>query len=201
MFGSKNKGEQRENAYDTAAQAATVKADTAIAAAGKPDELEQRRRDYVLNLDKWQNGENGPIDVRNMPGADVAMGLYNDSLKVHDANRIGRGYGTLAGNANPNFVAALDKENEMQRHQQAAGALEGYVGDTLAAKDQEMTGLYHTADARNAAVAGMQTNREGSAQDRYLRFLMRPKAPNFFRELALNASQGVGAGAAAAAIP
>lgn len=202
-FGSKNKGQQNENAFQNAATGASTAATGAIATAAAPDPLEEARRKHVLAMNNWSEGVDAagnkvPIDVRNMPGADVAMGLYNDSLKVHDANRVGKGYGSMTSDANPNFTAALDAENEQQRHLAASGALEDYVTNAQAANTAEMTGLYQVADNRNMGIAGLQTGREQGAQDRYIRYLMRPKPPNFFRELAMNAARGAGQAAAAA---
>src|SRR6185369_7724855 len=148
-MGYGNKGKDQENAYRNAASEGKVGADAAIAVASKPDELEQRRRDHTLAVDKWRNGESGPIDVRNMPGGGVDMALYNDAKSVHDANRIGRGVGSMSDGANPNFKAALDKESELERHKFASGLLEQNVNNELAANDAEMTGLYQTANARN----------------------------------------------------
>lgn len=195
---SGKKAEQRnEDSYNAASTAASTAANAAIATAAQPDELEQRRRDQALKFDKWRTGESGPIDVRNMPGADVAMGLFNDSLSVHDANRVGRGYGSLSSNANPNYVAALDKENEMTRHLNASGALEANVDNAMGQNDMEMGRLGDIANQRNMGIAGLQSNRSESAADRLLRYQLRPKQPNFFRELAMNAARGAGGAAAA----
>lgn len=191
-FGSKDKGKQQENAYRSAAAEGKVGADTAIATATKPDELEQRRRDHVLAVDRWRNGESGPIDVRDMPGGGVDMALYNDAKSVHDANRIGRGVGTMGSGTNPNFKAALDKESELERHKFASGLLEQNVNDRLAANDAEMTGLYQTANARNMNIAGLQEGRYQNAEQRSLNYLLRPKKPNFFQQLAGSFASGFG---------
>jgi hypothetical protein len=168
-------------------------ADTAIGTAAEPDPLEARRRAHVLALDKWESGESGPIDVRNMPGGGVNMALFNDALKVNDANRIGRGVGSLSGNANPNFLAALNKENELERHKMASGALEQNVNSELAAKDAELTGLYQTANARNMGIAGMREGRYESDQDRYLRYIMSREArPSFLRTLSQSFAGSLG---------
>lgn len=199
-FGTKDKGKENENAFQALATQSMGKADAAINTASQPDELEARRRAQVLALDKWESGEAGPVDVRNMPGGGVNMALFNDSLKVHDANRVGRGVGSMSGNANPNFIAARNKEDEMRRHMAASGALEQNVNDALSAKDQEMTGLYGVANARNANIAGMQEGRYENDQSRYQQYLMRPQAPNFFKQLSGSFAQTAGAGLATALI-
>lgn len=200
MFGSKNKGKEQENAYKAAAATSLTPADQALNVASKPDELEQRRRDHVLALDKWEHGESGPVDVRNMPGGGVDMALFNDAKSVHDSGRIGRGVGSMSGNANPNFVTALNKENELERGKFASGLLEQNVTDKLNAKDEEMTGLYGTANARNMNVAGMREGRYQNAEQRSLQYLLRPKTPNFFQQLAGTFAQTAGSGLAAALI-
>lgn len=199
-FGSKDKGQANETAFKTAADTATAGANTAVATAAAPDPIEEMRRKHVIAMQNWQDGVDAagnkvPIDVRNMPGADVAMGLFNDSLKVRDAGRMGKGYGSLTSSANPNFVAAKAKEDEMTRHLAASGALEENVGNAIASNTAEETGLYQTADNRNLNIAGIQTGREQGADQRYINYLMRPKPPNFFRELAMNAAKGAGAAA------
>lgn len=190
-MGTRSKGQT--DPLKNLANTSRTAADTAIATASQPDELEARRRAHAIALDKWRSGESGPIDVRNMPGGGVDIALFNDALKVNDANRIGRGVGSMSGNANPNFIAALNKEHELERHKAASGALEGNVNAALAANDAEMTGLYQTANARNLAVAGMQEGRYESEQDRYLRYLMSREArPSFLRTLSQSFASSLG---------
>lgn len=188
-----------ENAYKAAADQAQADAKAAVVTAAAPDPLEARRRAQVLALDKWRTGESGPIDVRNKPGNDVNMALFQDSLKVHDAKRVGGGMGTMGDSVNPNFIANVDKENEMTRHLASSGALEGEVDNALANNDAQMTGLYQLGDQRNLAVAGLQENAYQNAAQRSLTYQLRPKQPNFFRQLAMQFAQGAGAGAGAAA--
>lgn len=193
---SGNKGQQQnENAYKAASDQALLDAKAATAKAAEPDPLEARRRARVLAIDKWQSGESGPIDVRNMPGNDVNMALFNDSLKVHDAGRVGGGMGTMGESVNPNFTAALDKEHEMTRHLAASGALEGSVDNALAQNNAELTGLYQIGDQRNMNIAGMENNAYQAAANRDLQYKLRPKQPNFFRQLAMQFAQGAGTGA------
>lgn len=199
-MGSKSKGQEDENAFKSAATLATNNANAATATAANADPLEERRRANVLALDKWENGESGPIDIRNMPGNGVDMALFNDSMQVHDAGRIGKGYGSLASNANPNFVASLDKQNEMERHLAAQGALEAGINNKLAAKNAEMSGLYTLADNRNMNIASLEHNAAEGAEQRNFNFkMMRRQQPNFFKTLANSFAQGAGQGAGMAA--
>lgn len=197
---SSNKGQKEENAFRGFAETSRPQADAAITTASKPDEFEERRRKRALAIDRWESGEAGPQDVRNMPYNDVNIGLFNDAMKVHDADRAGRGVGSMAGNANPNFQAALNKESEMERHKLASGALEANVEGTLAANREEMYGLADRSNARNLNIAGMREGRYQGDQNRYTQLMMREKKPNFFQQLASSFGGQLGASAATALI-
>jgi hypothetical protein len=182
---SKNKGQEKENSFKDLADTSRTAADTSISVAAAPSEFEKRRGDHALALDKWRNGESGPIDVRNMPGGGANMALFNDSMKVHDANRVGRGVGSMGGNVNPNFIANRNAEDEMTRHKMASGALEENVNNELNANDVEMGRLSDTATQRNEFTAGVQENRYQSDADRYKSYMQyRESKPNFFKDLA-----------------
>ena len=196
-LGTGDKGQKEETQLRDIARGSRPTADQAIGKAAAAGEIEQRRRDYAINLDKWRMGELGPLDVRNMPGADADLALYNDALKVNDAGRMGRGTLSMSGNVNPNFAAALGKEQEMERHKMASGALENAVNHRLDVNDAEMTNLYGVENQRNQFNAGILENRYNADQERYLRMLLRQRQPGFFKELALRAAQGAGQGAAA----
>lgn len=189
-MGSKDKGRQQEDALRAAAATAQTKSDAAVEVAGKADPLEERRRARVLAIDKWDLGESGPKDIRNLPGADTSIALFEDAKLAHDAGRIGRGYATMSDGANPNYAASLDKEMGLQRDLEASGALEGRVNDTLEGNKAELYGLSSMADTRNMGIAGLRSSADQAAQDRYLQYLMRPKQPSFLKQLAL---AGVGA--------
>lgn len=66
--GNKGKEQAKEDALKAAAATAAAKADTAVTVAATPDPLEERRRARVLAIDKWDTGESGPKDIRNLPG-------------------------------------------------------------------------------------------------------------------------------------
>jgi len=198
---SDNKAQkQRENAYQATATAATGKADAAIETASKPNPLLERITKNVTAMDDWKHGVDAagnkvPVDARNMPGADVGMSLFNDALKVNDAKRVGGGMGTMGDSVNPNFVAAVDKQNEMERHKMAAGGLENFVDRSIAANDETLGRVAAQGEQRNQFVAGLRASGAESAEDRALRYFTRQKQPNFFRELAMNAAQGSGGAA------
>lgn len=185
MFGTRNKGQEDENAFKAQAAKDRAAADVAIGKAAAVDPIEERRRAQAIALDKWKTGESGPIDVRNMPGGAADMALFNDSLKVHDAGRAGRGVGSMAGNVNPNFIAAQNKEGEMQRHMMASGALEGNVNAALDRNPVEMGDLSRSAAQRNQFSAGLSEGRYNDEQNRYLGYKThRENKPNFFKDLA-----------------
>lgn len=171
-----SKGRKEEDALRQAALASQVKAEA-------PDPFEQRRRDHVLSMDKWRKGESGAIDVRNMPGGAVPLALFKEAKASRDAGRVGRGLGTLSDGANPNFTAALDKENQIERDLNAAGMLESHVDDTLAGVDAEMTGLANTGNARNMAMYEMALKR--------LMDFQRNKQPSFLKQMALGGISGL----------
>lgn len=198
-FGTKNKGRSdTDNYMRNLAEGSRASSDMAIGKAAAPDPLEERRRTRALALDKWANGESGPIDVRDMPGGGVNLALFEDAKKVNDAGRMGRGVGSMSGNANPNYVAKLNQENEMRRHEMASGALEGSVNDALNFNNAEMGNLTNIGNARNMNIANLQEGRYENERDRELRYLLRPKQENFFKTLAAQWLSPKGVTAAAA---
>jgi hypothetical protein len=148
------------------------------------------RQAQVQSFQDWSSGKSGPIDVRNMPGAGPALDLYTQARASHDAGRIGRGFGTMAAGTNPNYVASLEKENQLERDLSAAGALEGNVNQAVAQNTGEGYNLSNMLNTQNMGIAGIQTGREGSSSDRYLNFLERPRPPSFLKQLALQAVGG-----------
>lgn len=196
-MGSKDKGKEQEDALKAQAAAAQAKSDAAVQVAGKADPLEALRRARVTGIEEWDQGLRGPKDIRNLPGGDTAIALFNDAKTSHDMGRIGKGYGTMGDGANPNFTASLDKQNQLERDLAASGALESNVNDILTGNKAEVYGLSGLADARNRFVAGVDENANQGAQDRSLQYLMRPKTPSFLKQLALagvGAAGSIGAG-------
>jgi hypothetical protein len=168
----------------SAALASAGKADAAIAAAGTPDPLEQRRRDYVTKILDWRDGTSGPIDIKSFPDQ-TGISLYNDAKAVTDAGRVGKGYGTLDDGSNPAYSAALDKELASDRALEASGRVENFVNNSIAGADAEAGNLSGIANARNMAIAGMRNSDANADQDRYVSWLTRPKPPSMLKRLAL----------------
>lgn len=195
--GNKGREQAQEDALRRSAAEAAAKSEAAVAAAAAPDPLEELRRKRVTEVEEWDQGLRGPKDIRNLPGGDTAIALFNDAKQARDEGRIGRGYGMLADGANPNYVASLDRQNQLERDLEASGALESHVEDILTGNKAELYGLSGLADARNMNIANLRASASESAQDRSLQYLMRPKQPSFLRQLALaavGAAGQVGAG-------
>jgi hypothetical protein len=197
-MGSNSSGRQNEDYLKTQALGSTVKADTAIDAAGKADPFEQRRRDYLTKILDWQEGKSGPQDVKNFPDQ-TGMALYTDAKAVTDAGRVGKGYGTLSDGANPVYSDALGKELESERSLEASGKLEGYINNAVGGAQAEAGEWGKVGDARTMEVAGMRSGNANAAQDRYQAMLAR-KPPSFLRQLALGTAQGFAQGAGAGAV-
>lgn len=189
-MGSNKSGRQTESALQRQAMGSQAAANTAITAAEKPDPLEERRRGYVNKILDWNEGVGGPPDVRSFPDQS-AMALYTDAKRVTDAGRVGKGYGSLADGANPNYVAQLDKENELTRGLEASGRLEGHVSNAIAGAQAEAGNWAGVGNARTMNLAQMRNSNYNSDQDRYLAYLTRPKQPSFLRQLALGVAGGV----------
>src|SRR5467141_563436 len=111
-------------------------ANTAADKAGQEDEATRKMREYWQSIVDWDTGKSGPIDVHNLPGSGVDIGLFENAKVQRDAGRVGRGLGTAGDNVNPGFLAALDKELATQRDIEASGRLEdvvqGKVGEARA---------------------------------------------------------------------
>lgn len=181
-----NNGRREQDELRARALAAENRANEAIKKAEQPDPFEQRRREYITKILDYREGKNGPPRVRDFPDQ-MGIALYNDAKQSKDAGRVGRGYGTLADGANPNFSAALDKEMTLERDQRASGMLESYISDALNAADVESGNLAAMGNARNMNIASMRNSNFNSSEDRYLQMLMRPRQPSFLKQFALGA--------------
>jgi hypothetical protein len=199
---SKGKGrEQQASALQASWQAQQAKANTATDAAAAADPLEEERRQRVKAFSDWESGKSGPVDVRNMPGHDIAISLFNDAKTSRDSGRVGRGLGSISSGANPNYVASLDKEMQMERDVNASGALENYVDNAVADNKAETTGLWQSADARRATAAQLYQGSANAAQNGYFSYLnyLNTRPPSFLKTLALSlAKTGAQAGLALA---
>lgn len=197
-MGSGNKGRD-ESALQAQAAAAAARAAEAEKKVTEIDPFEQMQRDFTMKLWNWREGkdEQGnaqPLDLRKMPGGQVPIALYNDARVSKDAGRVGKGYATLGDGANPNFSRALDEELQFERDQEASGALENYVGGTLGALDDKMTGLSRSSDNRDIAGAQIAS---GNSRDAYSNFFnyRQTKQPSFLKSLALGLASGASVGA------
>jgi len=188
--GRKQREQQAEDDLKKQAIAAQTATADAIAKASAPTEFEKNRTAAVNQFNNWQSGAAGPIDVRNMPGGAVPLNLFEQAKQAHDANRIGRGFGTMTGGANQNYVAQLGQENQLERDLSASGALEGNVNQAMANNSAEGYNLTGMQNQQNMQIANMQTGREQAGSDRYLNFLQRPRQPSFLKQLALSAMGG-----------
>ncbi len=194
----KNRDPENRKMYADLATKQQAKADATLDTAGKPTEFETRLGNRALAIDKWDSGESGPKDVRNLP-YDTAIPLFNDARAAHDSGRVGHGLNTMADGTNPNFGMAIDKQNDMERELAAKGALEQHVDTTLENNKADMYNLANMGSQRNMQVAGIANQGYQAAQDRAFQSWMGTRQPNFFRQLAMQAAQGAGQGAAAAA--
>jgi hypothetical protein len=193
-MGEDNARKQREQQAEDDLKRQSIEAQKAtaeaIANASKPTEFQLDRQQKVLGYQDWLSGKKGPVDIRNMPEGGPALNLYEQARQSSDAGRIGRGLNTMGGNANPNFVASLEKQNQLNRDLSAAGALEGNVNQAIDANTAEGYNLSGMTNAQNMNIAQMQTGREQAGSDRYLNFLQRPRQPSFLKQLALTAMGG-----------
>jgi hypothetical protein len=169
----------------------------AIEKASAPTAFQLGEEAKVNKFQDWVSGKAGPIDVRNMPGGGVPLDLYTQARQAHDAGRIGRGFGTMSGGANPNYAAQLGQQSQLERDLAAAGGLEQNVNQAVAANTGEGYNLANMFNTQNMNIAGMQTGREQNSADRYLNFLQRPRQPSFLKQLALAGVGGASAMGAA----
>ena len=175
-FGSKNKGPS-EGTLVAQAQAANT-------TAGTVDPLQEAKRKRDAAFEAWRSGENGPVDVYKMPGADVGIDLFKKAKESSDAGRIGRGLGSLADGANPNFNLALGQENQLERDLAAKGAFENYVSGQLAQHDDAVQQDYTNRENHNFSYAGLTQN----ALTQY----RQTRTPSFLKQLALAGTQTAG---------
>ncbi len=171
---SKSKGPSEQSALKTTAQNATT-------AAGTVDPLQAAKAKHDEELFNWYTGKSGPTDVHNMPGGSVGIDLFNKAKQSNDAGRIGRGYGSLADGANPNFAAKLGQENDQARSLAASGALENYVTNTIAGNANAIQQDYSNRENHNFSYAGLTA----SNYDSYLK----NRRPSFLKQMILGGMQ------------
>jgi hypothetical protein len=177
---------RRERELRAEADRARAEATTARQQVETPDEFEVARRNRARAMEQWRSGLLGPVDVRNMPGGQVAMGLFKDSIQARDAGRIGRGLGTLNDGANPAFSAALGKELDAERHLQAAGQLEGNVEQAMAQHDADTNQLAQVGNNRRSLIAQLAAEAGRAAAERLSQHRATAR-PSFLQQMALGA--------------
>src|ERR687884_264332 len=99
IMGSGSSGRQQEDTYRRQVEASAQQVK-------EVDPLEQQQREYYQSLNDIRMGKK-PFNIHDLPGGAVAVSLFNDAKKAHDAGRIGRGFASLADGANPNYAAKL----------------------------------------------------------------------------------------------
>lgn len=181
-------GEKAQNKTADTQLAAT---NTAINTAAQEDPALKQMREYWQSIADWDEGKKGPIDVHDLPGSGVDIGLFENAKAMRDAGRVGRGLGTAGENVNPAFTTALDKELESDRAIEASGALEDAVRRKVGEARAGLTGIGQNAEARNLNVAGLRGNL-------YSTYLNRPReksALSQFLSGGLQAASGLGSAA------
>jgi hypothetical protein len=187
MSSSGGKGEkQTTSSLQTQALSSAATANSSIAKAEEGDPFDAIRRQRVKRILDWD--EKGG-SVRDFPDQS-ALSLYTDAKQVTDAGRVGKGYGSLADGANPNYVAQLDKENELTRGLEASRGLEEHVNNSILGARAEAGDLSAQGDALRMNIAQMRNANANSDQDRYLGWLARPKPQSFLKQLALGVAGG-----------
>ncbi|HEY9405804.1 MAG TPA: hypothetical protein VIQ24_24350 [Pyrinomonadaceae bacterium] len=191
---------RREDDLRREADRARTEAAAARQQVAAPDEFEVARRNRARALEDWRNGILGPVDVRRMPGSDVAMGLFRDSLQARDAGRIGRGLGVLNDGANPAYSAALGKELDAERHLQASGQLEGNVEQLMGQHDSDTQNLAQVGNSRRSLIAQLAAEAQRDAAERLNQHRATAR-PSFLRQMALSAISGAAGAATGAFAP
>lgn len=183
-------GEKAQNQQANSLMAST---NTAIDKASTTDPDLAAMKDYWRKIDQWGQGtmvdpvtgEKMPVDVRNIPGGDVDIGLFNAAKESHDTGRIGRGLGTMGDGVNVNYTQALDRELQSNKDIAASGMLENTVDSKLTNARAALTGLGTQQSQQNVDVAQL---RSGLYRD----YLNRPIKPSFGEQLAMGALSAVG---------
>jgi len=164
----------------------------------EPSPYEQALNDEGM---AWLNATSGkePMDITKLPGLQPYLDIFTSAAAKQGAKRFGLGTMAFgAGAANPNLMAALAQQDEAHRKQDAAMQL----GQAFAMKDAAVRGmampLIGVGENRNAGRVGATANMALNANNNWARFQVRP---GFFATFLNNATQGIGQGLGAAAMP
>lgn len=159
--------------------------------AEKPDELAERIRGTRMKWLDAVEGKAGPFDVTKLEPMAPYLNLWNRSRTRRDGARMGTGALRLGvANQNPEIAARISSQQEIEREQEAGGALQGAFNLKNAEMTESLMPLMSLQQSRDLSLAGMGSNNVASATDAYAQWLSRPKPRSFWSELALG---GVGA--------
>jgi len=165
-----------------------------MAAASKPDPLEERLKAQDMNWLDWSEGKQGPIDVTRAPGLGPSLNLYERAAAGQQGEKMGLGALRMGEQAsNPNLAALLSEQAKSHREQEAAGGLERAVG----MRDAEVKGsalpLLGLAQNRTMGLANLGSNNANTSQGQYLGFLSsRPQRPSFWRSFSQSFANTLG---------
>lgn len=140
-----------------------------------------------------------PLDITKLPGMQPYLDIFTTAAAKQGSKRFGLGTMAFgAGAANPNLMAALAQQDESHRRQDAAQQL----NQAFAIKDAAVRGmampLIGVGENRAAGRVGVTSNMAQNNANNWARFQVRP---GFFATLLNNATQGIGQGLGAAAMP
>ena len=140
----------------------------------------QKVDEYTNKLWDMYSGKT-PFELSAMPNANALTTLYKSAKQMGDRGRVGRGLNYGEG-ANPNQIAAIREQDDLERDQQARGDLEERVADTFSSLPQQMLALgginqdsRDKAFSRTAQMYGMEINK--------------PKKPAWWEQLLSGATQ------------
>jgi hypothetical protein len=149
----------------------------------------------------WISATSGkePLDITKLPGMEPYLDIFQTAAAKQGAQRFGLGTMAFgAAKANPNLMGALAQQDQSHRRQDAAAQL----NQAYALRNAEVRGsalpLIGIGENRQQAKLGTTANIANSNAGRYANFQVRP---GFWASLLNNATQGIGAGLGAAAMP
>lgn len=157
----------------------------AVDKASEVNPATKEMEDYWKSIIDWDTGKSGPVDVHNLPGSGVDIGLFESAKKNSDAGRIGRGFGTMGDNTNPAFTEALGKEMESDRATAASGMLEDAVQGKVAEARGALTGIGAQETQQSLNAAGLRANL-------YSTYLNRPRNPGLLSQFIGGATGAAG---------
>src|SRR5687767_8677823 len=150
MGGGGNSRDRREEdrlAAERAAQQAA--ANQAIVVAQTPPPLESFLSAEDLATLRYASGQDGPVDVRNMPGMGTGLALYNNAVQDQGNERMGIGALRLGADEAGGYTDLLRENQREHRQRDAAGQLESTVNQRIAQARGEAFPLINIQQDRN----------------------------------------------------